>query len=95
MKKSENHKDIVKFKRDYINFNPRFREKLKNWEFGNLNEDDIDQIYLCQKKDENILRVKCFWKKRPNEERPRKPRYYPFYVIQNVAREHYHTAYYI
>ena len=93
LKQSENHRALKFFKEDYMDFNPLFKSKFQNWEFGNLNDDDIDYMVICQVKEEKILLFKCFWKKRQGEDKPRKPRYYPYYVIQNVAKENFHEAF--
>ena len=37
---------------------------------------------------------RCFWKKREKEDKPRKPRYYPYSVILNVDKENFHKAFY-
>ena len=94
LKRSENHPDIIQFKYDFMDFNPIFKEKFNNWEFGNLNDDEIDLLTLCQKEKERIMHFKVFWKKRNNEEKPRKPRYYPYYVVQAVATDIFNTAFY-
>ena len=94
LKRSEKHPDIIQFKYDYMDFNPLFKEPFNNWEFGNLNDDEIDQLIPCQKLKEKIMRIKVIWKKRKDEEKPRKPRYYPYYVIQIAARNMFNTLFY-
>ena len=93
IKNTEKCNEISNFKNLYFDFNPLFRQKMKHWKFGNLNDDVIDYIVPCQKNTKEGIIFKCFWKKRAREDKPRKPRYYPFYVIKNVDRENFHKAF--
>jgi len=82
------------FKNNYEDFNPLIKEELDKWEYGNLNDDEIDYIvpYLRTKKEGMYFR--CYWKKRQNEDMPRKSRIYPYIVIKNVDKDNFHKAFY-
>ena len=82
------------FRNNYEDFNPILKEELEKWEYGNLNDDEIDYIipYLRSRKEGIYFR--CFWKKRENEDIPRKSRFYPYMVIKNVDKANFHKAFY-
>ena len=66
---------------------------MDKWEYGNLNDDIIDYIIPYERsKNEGII-YKFFWKKRENENKPRKARYYPCIVVKNVDKENFHKAF--
>lgn len=90
---TEQYEEVKFFRNNYNDFNPLFKKKLKNWEYGNLDDDVIDYIIPFQKYKKEGIIYKCFWKKRENEDKPRKPRYYSYYVIKRVDKLNFHKAF--
>lgn len=82
------------FRNNYEDFNPQLKEELDKWDYGNLNDDEIDYIvpYIRTKKEGMYFR--CYWKKRQNEDMPRKSRFYPYIVIKNVDKDNFHKAFF-
>ena len=66
---------------------------MDQWEYGNLNDDIIDKIIPYERTKKEGIIYKCFWKKRENEEKPRKARYYPYIVVKSVDKEDFHKAF--
>lgn len=90
---TEGDNQIENFKVNFKDFNPANKELLKEWNFGNLNEDEIDYIIPAQS-DENRSEMLflCFWKKREGEEQPRTQRAYKPKVIEIVDKENFYKA---
>ena len=81
IKESENVKEIIEFKNDFVDFNPKFRECFNKCEFGNLNDDEIEKISFIQDNINEGIRIKCEWKIRKGEINRRKERYYKPKII--------------
>jgi hypothetical protein len=90
---TEKYDEVTFFRNNYNDFNPLFKDKLKKWEYGNLDDDSIDFIIPYQRNKKEGIIYKCFWKKRRKEKEPRKPRYYSYYVIKSVDATNFHTAF--
>ena len=94
IRNTEECEELDFFKNNYQDFNPDYKQYLDKWEYGNLNDDIIDYIIPYQRTKKEGMIFRCFWKKREKEDKPRKPRYYPYSVILNVDKENFHKAFY-
>ena len=90
---TEHYDEVNFFRNNYNDFNPLFKTKLIDWEYGNLDDDIIDYIIPYQKFKKEGIVYKCFWKKRENEDKPRKPRFYSYYVIKSIDTANFHKAF--
>ena len=91
--RTETCKELLDFKENYREFNPLLKKFLDQWEYGNLNDDTIDYILPFHKSKKEGIILKCFWKKRENEDKPREPRFYPYKVVKNVDRENIYKSF--
>ena len=91
LEKTENNPEIMEFMDDFIDFNPDYKEFFKESEFGNLLNDEIDNIFPVQLTKHMYLKV--FWKKRKGETKPRKERIYPIRVIRATEIENFKKAF--
>ena len=94
LRNSENHKDVINLKNQYREFNPLLKDKMDKWEYGNLNDDVIDEMFMCQKDGDEDVFFKCYWKTRNGEKKPRLPRIYHYSIIKSIDKENFHKVFY-
>ena len=93
LRKTEEYIDVLNLKKNYAEFNPILKEKLQKWEYGNLNDDIIEDIHMYQLPENEDIIFKCFWKTREGEKKPRLPRYYHYSIIKSIDKENFHKAF--
>ncbi len=95
IEKLDKNKEIEFFRNNFFDFDPKNKEIINNWEYGDLNNDEIDFIQPLEEnldKDGSKIKFLCFWKKREGEERPRKERIYHPKVIQFIDKKEFKKA---